>query len=88
MHKDADTMSHLLLEVDDYTEQILQDEVKATVSTISNTNYWQPLIATVSIDQSLLDEHHLQNLQFSQVTSHDLLSAQQTDSSISQVLRY
>ena len=35
-----------------------------------------------------LDEHHLQDLQFSQVTSHDLLSAQQSDSSISQVLHY
>ena len=35
-----------------------------------------------------LDEHHLQNLQFSQITSHDLLSAQQTDSLISQVLCY
>ena len=90
IHKDADTMSRLPLKVDDYTEQIPQDKVKATISTISNTNYRQPLIATVSTDQSLLDldEHHLQNLQFSQVTSHDLISAQQTDSSISQVLRY
>ena len=90
IHKDADTMSRLPLKVDDYTEQIPQDEVKTTISTISNTNYQQPLIATVSTDQSLpdLDEHHLQNLQFSQVTSHDLSSAQQTDSSISQVLRY
>ena len=90
IHKDADTMSRLPLKIDDYTEQIPQDEVKATISTISNTNYRQPLIATVSTDQSLLDldEHHLQNLQFSQVTSHCLLSAQQTDSSISQVLHY
>ena len=90
IHKDADTMSRLLLKVDDYTEQIPQDEVKTMISTISNTNYQQPLIATISTDQSLLDldEHHLLNLQFSQVTSHDLLSAQQTDSSISQVLRY
>ena len=83
-------MSRLPLKVDDYTEQIPQDKVKATISTISSTNYRQPLIATVSTDQSLLDldEHHLQNLQFSQVTSHDLLSAQQTDSAISQVLCY
>ena len=84
IHKDADTMSRLPLKVDDYTEQIPQDKVKTTISTISNTNYQQPLIATISTDQSLLDldEYHLQNLQFSQVTSHDLLSAQQTDSSI------
>ena len=90
IHKDADTMSWLPLKVDDYTEQIPQDEVQTMISTISNTNYQQPLIATISTDQSLLDldERHLQNLQFSQVTSHDLLSAQQTESSISQVLHY
>ena len=71
IHKDADTMLRLPLKVEDYSEQIPQDEVKR-----------QPLIATVSTDQSLLDldEHHLQDLQFSQFTSHDLLSAQQTDS--------
>ena len=39
IHKDVDTMSCLPLKVDDYTEQIPQDEVKATLSTISNTNY-------------------------------------------------
>ena len=90
IHKDADTMSRLPLKVDDYTEQIPKDEVKTTISTISNTNYQQPIIATISTDQSLLDldEHHLQNLQFSEVTSHDLLSAQKTDSLISQVLCY
>ena len=74
IHKDADTMLCLPLKVDVYTEQFPQDEVKANISTISNTNYLQPLIATVSTDQSLLDldEHHLQDFQFSQVTSHDL----------------
>ena len=39
IHKGADTMSRLSLKVNDYTEQIPQDEVKAKISTISNTNY-------------------------------------------------
>ena len=69
-------MSHLPLKVDDHTETNPQDEVKAKIPNISNTNHRQPLIATVSTDQRLLDldEHHLQDLHFSQVTTHDLLS--------------
>ena len=90
IHKDADTMSRLPLKADGYTEQIPQDEVKVVISPISNTNHQQPLIAAVSTDQSLLDldEHHLQSLQFSHITLCDPLSAQQPDSSISQVLCY